>query len=198
MSDMFIATSMPDRDWWAALWPDPEGVLRALGVQPEMTVVDLCCGDGYFTAPLARIVGGRVYALDIDPAMINQARGETARQGVSVSNWIVADAREVAALTPEEVDYVFIANTFHGVSDQTALARAVADILKQSGLFTIVNWHDFPRERTAVMGQPRGPKTEMRMTPDSVRAAVEPAGFHLARVVDLQPYHYGTIFERTL
>ncbi|MHB1203164.1 MAG: class I SAM-dependent methyltransferase, partial [Acidithiobacillus sp.] len=49
----FPATVMPDPDWWQALWPDPEGVITALGVTPGMTVLDLCCGDGYFTAALA-------------------------------------------------------------------------------------------------------------------------------------------------
>ena len=38
----FPATVMPDPDWWQALWPDPEGVIRALGVRPGMTVLDLC------------------------------------------------------------------------------------------------------------------------------------------------------------
>ena len=64
---LFPATTMPDRDWWATLWPDPEAVIGLLGVKPTMTVVDLCCGDGYFTAPLARIVDGKVYGVDIDP-----------------------------------------------------------------------------------------------------------------------------------
>jgi predicted RNA methylase len=45
-----------------------------------MTVVDLCCGDGHFTAPLAELVNGKVYALDIDPGMLNQARLEVARR----------------------------------------------------------------------------------------------------------------------
>ena len=53
--DFFPATLMPDHDWWAALWPDPEATLRAIGVRPGMTVIDLCCGDGYFTAPLAKM-----------------------------------------------------------------------------------------------------------------------------------------------
>ena len=63
---------MPDRDWWAALWPDPEAVIGLLGVKPAMTVVDLCCGDGYFTAPVARIVHGKVYGVDIDPVLLDQ------------------------------------------------------------------------------------------------------------------------------
>jgi hypothetical protein len=47
-----------------------------------------------------------------------------------------------------------------------------------------------------VLGQPRGLKTELRMVPENVRAAVAPAGLRLVRVVDLPPYHYAAIFER--
>ena len=52
----FPATAMPDSDWWEALWPRPGEVLAELGLEPDMEVVDLCCGDGLFTAPLARMV----------------------------------------------------------------------------------------------------------------------------------------------
>src|SRR3546814_5253049 len=76
---------MPDRDWWAALWPEPEATLRRMGIVPDMTVLDLCCGDGYFTAPLARLVGGKVCGLDLDPEMIRRAAAEAARQDATVS-----------------------------------------------------------------------------------------------------------------
>lgn len=192
----FPATAMPDRDWWAALWPDPEGVLRSLGVMPGTVVVDLCCGDGYFTAPLARIVEGQVYGVDIDPAMLERTRAEVARAGTAVLGLICADARDLPKLLPSKVDYVLIANTFHGVPDKTAMARAVAAVLKPRGRFAIVNWHALPRERTVVLGAPRGPKTEMRMSPDDVRSVVEPAGFMLKRVVELPPFHYGAVFRK--
>jgi hypothetical protein len=35
------------------------------------------------------------------------------------------------------------------------------------------------------------------MTPDDVAAVVEPAGFILACVVELPPYHYGAIFKKS-
>ncbi|MEP6563515.1 MAG: class I SAM-dependent methyltransferase [Mesorhizobium sp.] len=197
MSAIFPATSMPDRDWWAALWPDPASLLLSLGVSPGMMVLDLCCGDGYFTAPLAKIVNGRVYALDLDPEMIELARLEASRQGVSVLKWIIADARDIAQLIPEQVDFLLIANTFHGVPDQAGLVWAVAKTLKPSGLFAVVNWHQLPREQTTVLGQPRGPKTDMRMSPEAVQAIVEPVGFGFGRLVDLPPYHYGVVFERS-
>ena len=151
---LFPATAMPDRDWWAALWPDPEGIARLLGVELRMLVVDLCCGDGYFTAPLARIVEGKVYGVDIDPAMLEQTRTELERTETTVLDLICADARNLQELLPGMVDYVLIANTFHGVPDKTATACAVAAVLKPGGQFAIVNWHRLPRERTVVMGKP--------------------------------------------
>jgi tRNA/tmRNA/rRNA uracil-C5-methylase (TrmA/RlmC/RlmD family) len=75
---------MPDADWWQALRPDPAKVLVEMGVQPGMVVVDLCCGDGLFTAPLPRIAD-RVYAIDIDPAVLGRARARAAAAGVTRS-----------------------------------------------------------------------------------------------------------------
>jgi SAM-dependent methyltransferase len=194
---LFPATAMPDRAWWSALWPHPDAIVRRLGVKAGMDVVDLCCGDGYFTAPLAAIANGMVYALDIDPELLDVARSEVALRGAVVAQWICADARELAERVPHNMDYVLIANTFHGVPDQSGLARGVASVLKSGGRFCIVNWHPLRREQTMVFDKPRGPKTEMRMSPEQVRAVVEPAGFELADLVELLPYHYGAIFRKT-
>ena len=191
----YPATAMPDRDWWQALWPDPKGMLCAIGIRPEMTVLDLCCGDGYFTAPLAALVKGKVIGLDIDPEMLDQARGEVARLGASVRRWICGNADDLTDLVSECVDFVLIANTFHGVPDQTGLARAAASVLKPGGQFAVVNWHQIPREQTIVLDQPRGPRTEMRMSPEQVRAVVEPAGFTFVDLVEIPPYHYAAIFS---
>lgn len=186
---------MPDRDWWAALWPDPGQVLRQIGIGPGMTVLDLCCGDGYFTAALAQLVHGQVYAIDLDAGLIEKAKAEVARCKTSVRTWICADARRIDELLDAPVDYVLLANTFHGVPDQPALARATRRVLKPAGLFGVVNWHRRPRERTTMLGQPRGPASEARMAPEQVSAIVEPCGFKPGRIVDLPPYHYAIVFE---
>ncbi len=190
---LFPATVMPDRDWWHALWPDPDATVRALGIEPGMRVIDLCCGDGYFTAAIARrIAPGQVVGVDLDPDMMAQA--QAACRGTGNCTWVVGDARNLRRLVGERVDYVLVANTFHGVPDQTALAREVAAVLKPAGRFAIVNWHPLPREQTTVSGQARGPRTEMRMSPEQVRAVVAPAGLELERVIDIPPYHYAVLF----
>src|SRR5256885_1486973 len=86
----FPATTMPDADCWQALWPDPVTVLVEMGVRPGMVVVDLCCGDGLFTAPLARIVDS-VYAIEIDPAMLDRARALVAAAGAPNCHLVVAE-----------------------------------------------------------------------------------------------------------
>lgn len=187
---------MPDRDWWQGLWPDPVRVLTLIGITPGMTVIDLCCGDGYFTAPLSRLTNGSVYAVDLDPAMLTLTQQELQRIGAPPCRLVEGDAFEMASLVPEKVDYVLLANTFHGVPDKTALAKVVRSVLKDKACFGIINWYPKPREETPVLGKPRGPATELRMSPEAVRAVVEPAGFMLQRIVDLPPYHYGAIFIR--
>ncbi len=192
---LFPATVMPDRDWWQALWPDPQDVLRALGLDAGLTVIDLCCGDGYFTAPLAILTQGRVFAVDLNPEMLDKAKAEVDRVGATALQWICADARDLADQVTEKVDFVLIANTFHGVPDKTGLVGGVAAVLKPGGRLAIINWHRLGREKTVVMDQPRGPASEMRMSPEQVRKVVEPVGFELQRTVQLPPYHYGAIFR---
>lgn len=190
---LFPSTGMPDRNWWHVLWPDPDGVIKALGIETGMTVIDLGCGYGYFTAAIGRQVApGRAVGLDLDSEMLEQAQAVCA--GIANCDWLLGDAMEMSRLVGAPADYVLIANTFHGVPDKTAMAREVAATLKPNGRFAIVNWHRLPREETTVLDQPRGPSTELRMTPEQTRAVVEPAGFKLDNLVELPPYHYGAIF----
>ncbi len=196
-AESFPATVMPDPDWWQALWPQPGQVLAGLGIAPGTGMaVDLCCGDGLFTAPLARLAR-HIVAIDNDPRMLALAREKVAAvSDAGACDFVEGDAYDIARLVRRPADLVLIANTFHGVPDKARLARGIAAVLKPGGWFIVVNWHRRPREETTVLGQRRGPRTEMRMTPEEVAAAVAPAGFRPARVVELPPYHYGAIFEK--
>ncbi len=191
----FQGTGMPDSGWWEVLWRDPAKVLADVGLKPGMTVVDLCAGDGWFTLPIAKIAQ-HVFAIDIDDKLLDIAKARLTRDGVRNCDIIEGDAYDIAELIPASVDFVFLANAFHGVPDKPRLAAAVGSVLKPDGLFAIVNWHTRPREETTILGEARGPVTELRMTPNSVIAEVEPSGLKLCEVVEIPPYHYGVIFEK--
>ena len=192
----FEGTGMPDPGWWEALWPDPARVLADVGIAPGMSAIDLCCGDGWFTFPLSRIAG-EVIAIDIDGALLKAAKVRIAEHGGAQNiTFVEADAYDIATVITAPVDHVFLANAFHGVPDKPRLARAVHDVLKPGGLFAIAGWHARPREETPILGEPRGPATNLRMTPQQTIAAVEPSGLMLQKQVEISPYHYGLVFLR--
>jgi ubiquinone/menaquinone biosynthesis C-methylase UbiE len=192
-SAFFEGTGMPDPGWWEALWPDPGGVLVKVGLKPGMDVVDLCSGDGWFTHQIAKIAR-HVTAIDIDGKLLETARLRLAEYGQSNCTFVEGDAYDIAALVDRAVDFVFLANAFHGVPDKPRLATAVARALKPGGLFVIVNWHARPREETTVLGEPRGPETALRIGPEVVKAALQQTAFKPVRTVDVPPYHYASIF----
>ena len=186
---------MPTAGWWEALWPAPATVLDQVGIRPGMNVIDLCCGDGWFTLQIAKIAS-RVVAVDIDANLLDVAKLRLAESGLANSVFIEGNAYDIAKLVPHPADFVFLANAFHGVPERTRLARGVAGALEANGHFAIVNWHARPREETPILGEPRGPSTELRITPETTVADVEPAGLKLVRIVELRPYHYGAIFRK--
>src|SRR5215204_1663222 len=191
----FEGTEMPPAGWWEALWPDPAGVLASVGMQPGMDVIDLCAGDGWFTLPIAKLAR-RVAAIDIDAELLEVARHRLQEAGVTNCDFVAGDAYDLPKLWPRPVDFIFMANAFHGVKDRARLARSVAAVLRPGGKFAVVNWHPRPREETTILGEPRGPGTELRIGPEAVRLGVEPSGLRLADVVETPPYHYSAVFEK--
>lgn len=191
----FQGTEMPTAGWWEALWPDPANVLAKVGLRPDMDVIDLCSGDGWFTFQIAKIAR-HVAAIDIDPSLLEVARHRLAESRIGNCDFIPGDAYDIAKLAGA-ADFVFMANAFHGVPDRLRLAQAVRSALKPGGHFAIVNWHKRPREETMILGEPRGPKTELRMSPEETITSVENGGLKHMKTVEVLPYHYGVVFQRS-
>jgi len=193
----FQGTEMPDAKWWQTLWPNPAQILTLVGLGRGMDAIDLCCGDGWFTLPMAKIAR-HVMAVDIDAKMLVLASSRLARDRLANCDYQLGDAYGLAEYVPWPVDFVFMANAFHGVPDRERLARIIGEALKPGGRFAIVNWHKLPREKTTVLGQPRGPESELRLSPEQTVEAVEAGGLKRKRIVDVPPYHYGAVFEKPI
>jgi SAM-dependent methyltransferase len=192
---MFPGTSMPELKWWEALWPDPKGVIISFGIEPNMVVIDLCCGYGHFTPFLAQS-SLRTYGVELDGKLLEKARMKSEHQDIKNCLWIEGDAMELEKLIPEKVDFILLASTFHGIPDKEALGKSMFSVLKPQGRLAVVNWHKKLQEETPLFGHATGPKSEMRMAPSEVDDILRPLGFTLSRVIELPPYHYGAIFTK--
>src|SRR2546430_13821070 len=88
----FEGTEMPNAGWWEALWPDPAAVLAAVGVKPNMAVMDLCSGDGWFTLQIAKLAR-HVVAIDIDARLLDGARRRLTESGVANCGFVAGGAQ---------------------------------------------------------------------------------------------------------
>ena len=153
----FEGTGMPDAGWWEALFPDPAAILQSVGLLSGSAAVDLCSGDGWFTLQMARVARD-VVAVDIDARLIEMSRARLTESGVSNCTFVAGDAYELRTIVPEHVDFIFMANAFHGVPDRLKLAHAIKAVLKPGGLLAIVNGTNASVRKQQFSVNPAGPK----------------------------------------
>ena len=176
--NFFQGTEMPTAGWWEALWPDPAGVLPAVGLRSGITFALLRAVGSLFKEQRSQARCCQY----IDPSLLEIARHRLVESGVTNCDFIAGDANDIAELAGP-ADFVFMANAFHGVPDRARLAKAVGTALKSNGQFAIVNWHKRPRDETPILGEPRGPKTELRMSPEETVKFLEAGGLKFSNMV---------------
>ncbi len=182
-------SGMPERDTWEKFF-DPTTILVTLGLNNQINdVAEFGCGYGTFTIPAAKIIKGKVYALDIDPDMIQLTNEAAQNQRLSNVEAIQRDfIAEGSGLPDESVDYVMLFNILH-LEKPTVLLSEAKRILKAGGKLGIIHWNCDPKT-------PRGPSMDIRPKPEQCIAWAKEAGFSKLKQYDLKPYHYGIVMKK--
>jgi 2-polyprenyl-3-methyl-5-hydroxy-6-metoxy-1,4-benzoquinol methylase len=102
-------------------------------------VLDLGCGEGFFTRRFKTLGAGRVTGVDISPAMIALARDQEARESLGL-DYVCADVQEMDWLG--EFDIVVAAYLLHYSRTEQELQRMCDHIVKHlpaGGRFVTLN-----------------------------------------------------------
>ncbi len=105
-----------------------QALLDALDLHRDHTVLDIGCGPGADLPAMAELAG-RVVGVDVDPAMVEEARRRTAHLPVEVS---VGDAHALP-LEDHSVDRARIDRVLHQVADPAAALAELRRVLRPTG-----------------------------------------------------------------
>ena len=123
-------------------------LLARLGLTGGESVLEIGCGTGALTLPLAAAVGehGRVVAVDISEPMLGAARQKVGERGLRNVTLLLGDA-QVFALEPASFD---VATSRMGVmffADPAAAFRNIGGALKPGGRLVFACWGPLAENR---------------------------------------------------
>lgn len=183
---------MPEQEYWESLFDVPT-ILDGLGLDARINdAVEVGCGYGTFTLPVAARIRGTLHTFDIEPAMVAQARARLQQAGIG--NVVVCE-RDVVAdgfpLPPRSMDAVLLFNILHAENPVEWLHRS-AELLSVAGRIAVIHWR-------SDIKTPRGPDLAIRPRPEDVLAwALETGELEPAEPTRLlPPWHFGLTLRRS-
>ncbi len=135
----------------------PDKLIERSGIKPGMTVVDLGCGSGAFTAFVARAVGeqGKVCAVDIQPAMLKQLERKLSKaEYEDISNIELKQAGAYGLpFEDESLDLIYMVTVLVEILDRGKALREIKRVLKPGGILAVTEFlpdPDYPLRSTVI------------------------------------------------
>jgi ubiquinone/menaquinone biosynthesis C-methylase UbiE len=166
----------------------PVKAVAALGVRPGQVVADIGAGSGYYTMLLAAAVGprGRVYATDIQPAMLALIRKKVEVRHTSNVELVVGTPTE-SKLPDSSIDLAVMVDVYHELEQPQTFLRSLKRAIKPDGRLVLI---EFRKE------DPRVPiRQEHKMSVREARLELEAEGYRFERLVDVLPWQHILMFK---
>jgi ubiquinone/menaquinone biosynthesis C-methylase UbiE len=153
----------------------PGDLIRAMGLQPGMTVADVGTGIGYMLPFLSRRVGadGHVIAEDIFDDFLASAKQRA--ENLKLQNVTFVKGTETDPKLPAAgVDIVLALDVYHHFDYPEKMLAAIHQSLKSGGKLVVVEYY----KRQEAMPEGRA-LTHIRLDMPDVIKEIEANGFHL-------------------
>ena len=171
----------PARDAWQM----PSRVIETLALSPTSSVADIGAGTGYFSVRLAKAIpGGTVYAVDVEPSMLDHIRQRALGDGLR--NVVTLQASGTSPNLTRPVDLMLVVDTYHHLPNRAAYFRELQKSLAPGGRVAII---DFRKD------SPDGPPPEFRFEADQIVGEMKQAGYRLDAKHDFLPRQHFLVFR---
>lgn len=131
-----------DAGWRDSLREAQEQLLEMAAAAPGEQVLDIACGTGLVTFPLADSVGasGRVVATDISQKMVDHVARDSSQRGYTQIEAFRADAESLNELEDAQFDLVTCALGLMYVPEPLEAMKQVTRLLKPGGRAVFAVW----------------------------------------------------------
>jgi ubiquinone/menaquinone biosynthesis C-methylase UbiE len=168
---------------------DTSKLLPALKIKPGSVVADIGAGSGYFTFPLARLVGpeGKVHAVDIQPEMLAILRMRIKARNINNIDPVRGTITD-PKLPAGTVDLILLVDVYHEFSHPYEMTEAMVRALKPGGRLVFVEYR---------LEDPTVPiKLVHKMSQKQVLKEMAPHPLRWVGTLDLLPRQHIIIFEK--
>ena len=135
----------------------PDKLIERSGIKPGMVVVDLGCGSGGITTFTARVVGekGKVYAVDIQPEMLQQLERKLSKpENHDITNIELKQASAYnLPLEDGAIDLAYMIAVFQEIPNRGKALREIWRVLKPGGILGVTEFlpdPDYPLRSTTI------------------------------------------------
>jgi ubiquinone/menaquinone biosynthesis C-methylase UbiE len=158
-----------------------------LKLKPGMTVCDMGSGNGYHTLPMAEAVGkeGKVYAVEVQPEMIEMLHTRAKEKGITNIVSIIGEMTD-PKLPVASCDMILLVDVYHEFSYPESMLAGMKKALKPEGVIVMV---EFRAEDDSVPIRP-----EHKMTKAQINKELLSNGFKLVREFDGLPWQHMMFF----
>jgi len=146
----------------------PEKMIEYLNVNPDDTVADLGAGPGLFTIPLAKLTEREVYAVDIEPEMLERLNQNAKKENIENITSVVSDLENIQ-LADASVTRILNSFVIHEVESIDRTIEEIKRILKPGGLLLLMDWEAVETES--------GPPLKIRIPSEKMESILKEHGF---------------------
>jgi ubiquinone/menaquinone biosynthesis C-methylase UbiE len=169
----------------------PDAALDAIGIARGATVADVGAGAGYITWRLAERVGpgGKVYANDIQPEMLDLLRKNVAARHLTNVETLLG-TEDDPKLPAGQIDLILLVDVYHEFSQPQKMLRKMRESLKSDGRLVLL---EYRKEDPNIPIRP-----EHKMSVEEVRAEVQSEGFRFEKNLRTLPRQHILIFRKSV
>lgn len=159
------------------IYRERRNLAALVGPAPGAAIADVGAGSGFMVELFAGLVGpaGRVYAVDINPKLLERIARRSREQGLNNVQSVLA-REDSAELPPNAVDLVFLCDTYHHFEHPEGTMASIHRALRPGGQLVVVDFQRLPGVSRAWV------LDHVRAGQDGVAREIIEAGFELTNV----------------